>query len=111
MFGKSIQIRNCQFFQDADFQKTKRDFAFIIDKKFQSKELVEIIKKIDTNIIREVKVFDVYEGENVPDDKKSIALNITLQAFDKTLNEHDLEQLSQKIISTIKEKTGATIRS
>ena len=47
----------------------------------------------------------------MPDDKKSIALNITLQAFDKTLNEHDLEQLSQKIISTIKEKTGATIRS
>jgi len=95
----------------SDYQKVVRDFAFIIDKKFQSKELVEIIKKIDTNIIREVKVFDVYEGENVPDDKKSIALNITLQAFDKTLNEHDLEQLSQKIISTIKEKTGATIRS
>ena len=42
---------------------------------------------------------------------KSIALNVTLQAFDKTLNEHDLEQLSQKIISTIKEKTGAIIRS
>ena len=95
----------------SDYQKVVRDFAFIIDKKFQSKELVEIIKKIDTNIIREVKVFDVYEGENVPDDKKSIALNITLQAFDKTLNEHDLEQLSQKIISTIKEITGATIRS
>ena len=95
----------------SDYQKVVRDFAFIIDKKFQSKELVEIIKKIDTNIIREVKVFDVYEGENMPDDKKSIALNITLQAFDKTLNEHDLEQLSQKIISTIKEKTGATIRS
>ena len=95
----------------SDYQKVVRDFAFIIDKKFQSKELVEIIKKIDTNIIREVKVFDVYEGENVPDDKKSIALSITLQAFDKTLNEHDLEQLSQTIISTIKEKTGATIRS
>jgi len=95
----------------SDYQKVVRDFAFIIDKKFQSKELVEIIKKIDTNIIREVKVFDVYEGENMPDEKKSIALNVTLQAFDKTLNEHDLEQLGQKIISTIKEKTGATIRS
>ena len=95
----------------SDYQKVVRDFAFIIDKKFQSKELVEIIKTIDTEIIQDVKVFDVYEGENVPHNKKSIALNVTLQAMDKTLDENDLDQLNKKIISTVQDRTGASIRS
>jgi phenylalanyl-tRNA synthetase beta chain len=108
--GKKIRETRPQFVY-SDYQRVVRDFAFIIDKKFYSKELVEIIEKIDTSVIREVKVFDVYEGENVPENKKSIALNVILQSFDKTLNENDLEQLSQKVIAVIKEKTGATIRS
>ena len=108
--GKKIREIRPQFVY-SDYQRVVRDFAFIIDKKFYSKELVEIIEKIDTSVIREVKVFDVYEGENVPENKKSIALNVILQSFDKTLNENDLEQLSQKVIAVIKEKTGATIRS
>lgn len=107
---KKIRETRPQFVY-SDYQRVVRDFAFIIDKKFYSKELVEIIEKIDTSVIREVKVFDVYEGENLPENKKSIALNVILQSFDKTLNENDLEQLSQKIIAAIKEKTGATIRS
>ena len=73
--------------------------------------MVEIIKTIDTEIIQDVKVFDVYEGENVPHDKKSIALNVTLQAMNKTLDENDLDQLNKKIISTVQDKTGASIRS
>ena len=55
--------------------------------------------------------FDVFEGENIPKDKKSVAINVTLQALDKTLSEKDLDQVSQKIIEVVKEKTGATIRS
>ena len=49
--------------------------------------------------------------ENIPKDKKSVAINVTLQALDKTLSEKDLDQVSQKIIEVVKEKTGATIRS
>ena len=55
--------------------------------------------------------FDVYEGENIPKDKKSVALSVTLQALDKTLSEQDLDQISKKIIEVVKEKTGAIIRS
>ena len=62
-------------------------------------------------MIQDVKVFDVYEGEKVPDDKKSIALNVTIQAYDKTLNEKDLENLCQKIINAVKNATGAELRS
>jgi len=58
-----------------------------------------------------VKVFDVYEGKNIPDDKKSIALNITIQSSEKTLNDDDLEKVNQLIISTVESKSGAKIRS
>ena len=66
---------------------------------------------MDENIIQKVSIFDVYEGENIPKNKKSVAINVILQALDRTLNEKDLEQVSQKIIETVKEKTGAIIRS
>jgi phenylalanyl-tRNA synthetase beta chain len=98
-------------FQASDFQKSERDFAFIIDKIFKIGLLENIIRNIDNSIIQNVTTFDVYEGDNIPKDKKSVALNITLQAANKTLSEQDLDQISKKIIDVVKEKTGATIRS
>ena len=73
--------------------------------------LEKIIKEIDSSIIQEVTTFDAYEGENIPKDKKSVAINVTLQAEDRTLSEKDMDEVSKKIIEVVKEKTGATIRS
>ncbi len=98
-------------FQASDFQKSERDFAFVIDSNFKIGLLERIIKEADEHIIQDVKIFDVYEGDNIPKGKKSIAVNVTLQANDKTLTEKDLDQISQKIIETVKNKSGATIRS
>ena len=95
----------------SDFQKSERDFAFVIDKYFKIGLLERLIKSVDENIIQKVSTFDVYEGENIPKDKKSVAINVILQALDRTLNEKDLDEVSQKIIETVKEKTGAIIRS
>ena len=55
--------------------------------------------------------FDIFEGQNIPEGKKSVAINVVIQAPDKTLTEEDLDMISQKIIKSVKEKTGATIRS
>jgi len=98
-------------FQTSDFQKSERDFAFVIDKIFKIGVLEKIIKEIDEKLIRKVTTFDIYEGENIPKDKKSVAINVTLQAFDKTLTDNDLDQISKNIIKIVSEKTGATIRS
>ena len=95
----------------SDFQKSERDFAFVIDKSFKIGLFERLIKSVDENIIQKVRIFDIYEGENIPKDKKSVAVNVILQALDRTLNEKDLDHFSQKIIETVKEKTGATIRS
>ena len=62
-------------------------------------------------MIKKVKVFDVYDGENIPEDKKSIALNVIIQSSEKTLTDEDLDRINQLIISTVETKTGAKIRS
>ena len=98
-------------FQPSDFQKSQRDFAFVIDKIFKIGLLEKIIKEIDKSLIQEVITFDVYEGENIPKGKKSVAINVTLQSQSQTLSEKDIDQISKKIIDVVKEKTGATIRS
>ena len=95
----------------SDFQKSERDFAFVIDKFFKVGELENVIKKIDDSIVKKVTTFDVFDGQNIPEGKKSVAINVVIQSQDKTLTESDLDEISQKIINTVKEKTGATIRS
>jgi len=107
---KSLNNQKTEY-KYSDYQKSERDFAFVLDKTFMAQELIEIISKIDQDLIREVKVFDVYEGGNIPVDKKSIALHVTIQSFEKTLKEEDLDRINQLIISTVEEKTGAKIRS
>ena len=100
-----------KIYQASDYQRSERDFAFIIDKDFKSQELIEIISNIDKELISDVNIFDIYEGENIPNDKKSIALNVTIQSMNKTLNERDLEKINKLIIDTVEQKTGAKIRS
>jgi len=95
----------------SDYQKSERDFAFVIDRSFKAQELIEIISNIDRDLIRTVKIFDVYEGENIPENKKSIALNVIIQSSKKTLNDEDLDRINKLIISTVESKTGAKIRS
>ena len=73
--------------------------------------LVNIISSVDKNLIKSVNVFDVYEGENIPSDKKSIALNVNIQSSDKALKEIDLDNLSNLIISEVEKRSGAKIRS
>ena len=98
-------------FKASDYQKSERDFAFVIDKIFKIGALEKIIREVDESLIQSVTTFDVYQGDNIPKDKKSVAINVTLQAIDKTLTENDLEKISKRIIDTVSEKTGATIRS
>ena len=98
-------------FKYSDYQKSERDFAFVVDKNFKAQDLIEIISSIDKELIRSVKIFDIFEGENIPSNKKSVALNVTIQSSDKTLNENDLEKINNLIISTVEIKSGAKIRS
>ncbi len=107
---KSLKDQKSKF-EVSDYQKSERDFAFIVDKNFSSQDLVDIIYQVDKNLIKEVKIFDVYQGENIPENKKSIAINVTIQSMEKTLKEKDLDFLNKSIIVSVENKTGAKIRS
>jgi len=85
--------------------------SVLVDKNTKAQDLISIVSEVDKNLIRLIKVFDVYEGKNLPENKKSIAINVTIQSSEKTLTDEDLEKLNQKIISTVEAKSGAKIRS
>jgi len=95
----------------SDYQKVFRDFAFVIDEKYSSGEIISLVQKIDKELIKVVKIFDVYQGDNIGSGKKSIAFNVTLEPKDKTLSDNDIDQISKKIISVVQETTGAMLRS
>jgi len=107
---KKIREAKPQFIV-SDYQKVVRDFAFVIEEKYSSGEIINLVKKIDKELIKNVKIFDVYQGDNIAPGKKSIAFNVTLEPKDKTLSDNDIEKVSNKIISEVQEITGATLRS
>ena len=85
--------------------------SFIVNKDVNAQDLIETISNVDESLIKEIKVFDVYEGDNIPENQKSIAISVTIQSSEKTLNENDLEKINNLIIKTVENKTGAKIRS
>ena len=98
-------------FSFSDYQKSERDFAFIVNKDVNAQDLINSILSVDESLVKDVKVFDVYEGDNIPQNQKSIAISVTIQSSEKTLNENDLEKINNLIIKTVENKTGAKIRS
>ena len=107
---KTLNDRKSKF-TISDYQKSERDFAFVVNKNVNAQDLINAISSLDQNLISNVKVFDVYEGENIPGSQKSIAISVTIQSTEKTLNDNDLENINNSIIKTVENKTGAKIRS
>ena len=95
----------------SDYQKSERDFAFVVDKGMNAQDLIDAVSSVDKNLISNIKVFDVYQGDNIPENKKSIAISVTIQSSEKTLKDSDLENINKLIIETVEKKTGAKIRS
>ena len=95
----------------SSFQKIERDFAFIIDKKFEAEKIINILLNVDRKLIKKIRIFDVFQGGNIEKNKRSIALNLLIQSQDKTLNDQEIEELSKKIIQTMQNSFDATLRS
>ncbi|MCH5228047.1 MAG: phenylalanine--tRNA ligase subunit beta [Muribaculaceae bacterium] len=90
-------------------QAVKRDLALLIDKSVTFAQIEEIVRKAEKNLLKEVTLFDVYEGKNLPEGKKSYGIAITLQDDEKTMNDRQIDAVMQKIIKAL-EASGATLR-
>ena len=97
-------------FIKSDFQLVSRDFAFILDKKVQVSNLVKLVKNTNQELISEVNIFDIYEGENIENGKKSIAFNVEIVPKLKTLTSLEIDDISNEIINVIREKLSGVLR-
>ncbi len=91
-------------------QPVNRDFAFLMDESVAADKLIKAIKQADKALIREVTIFDVYQGKGIEPGKKSVALSVSLQPADHTLTEAELETVAGKITSGVAKATGAVLR-
>ena len=86
-----------------------RDLALLVDKNVTFQSIVDTVRKAERKLLRNVSLFDVYEGKNLPEGKKSYAISITLQDDEKTLTDHQIEAVMAKITKALT-ASGATLR-
>ena len=105
-----ITKHNIVFKELPKFPEVKRDLSLVLDKKIGFDELVKIAKATEKKLIRKINVFDVYEGKNIPENKKAYALSFILQDENKTLTDREIEEVMEKLMKRFKEDLGAVIR-
>ena len=97
-------------FDNNPFQLVERDFAFLFPKNIKAIDIINKIKRIDKKIIKNVVIFDIFEGGKLPENKKSIAIKVTLQPQEKTFTDKEIENLSTKIIDLISKSFEGALR-
>jgi len=93
------------------FQTVKRDFAFVVEKSVEAGTLTRAALAADRKLIAGVTVFDIFEGPSLGADKKSIAIEVSIQPVDKTLTDEDFEALAGRIVDNVKKQTGGVLRA
>ncbi len=97
-------------FRAPDLMPLTRDFAFIVDEDTPAADLVKAAKGAEKALIVCVDVFDVFEGEAVGAGKKSVAIEVTLQPTEKTLDDKAIEAVSDKVVAAVAKATGGELR-
>src|SRR4029077_8799782 len=95
----------------SQFQPVERDFAFVVDRAVKAGDLVRAAQTAHRKLITRVDVFDVYEGDNIAPDKKSIAIAVTLQPREKTMTDQEIDAVAAKIVAEVGKRTGGTLRT
>lgn len=94
----------------SDLQSVKRDFAFVLDRDQEAASVVRAAAGADRSLITEVNVFDLFEGASLGKDKKSLAIEVTLQPVERTLTDEEIDAVSGKIVANVAKATGGVLR-
>ncbi|MGL4292109.1 MAG: phenylalanine--tRNA ligase subunit beta, partial [Bacteroidales bacterium] len=92
------------------FPPVKRDLALLVDKNILFSDIEKVAQETDRKLLKQVSLFDVYEGKNLPEGKKSYAVSFILQDETKTLNEKQIDNLMGRLIKNLEAKLGASLR-
>ncbi len=88
----------------------RRDLALLLDKNVTMEEVEKTVRESERKLLRDITLFDVYEGKNLPEGKKSYAIAITLQDDEKTLQDKQIEAVMNKVTTNLQKKLGAELR-
>ncbi len=95
----------------SSFQASSRDFAFVLDKGVDAEQLLRAFNGADKTLVKTVSIFDVYEGDKLPEGKKSVALRVVLQSDEKTLTDEEINTICNKAVKTVETKLGGELRA
>ncbi|MBI4534738.1 MAG: phenylalanine--tRNA ligase subunit beta, partial [Ignavibacteriae bacterium] len=93
------------------FPRVRRDVAFIVDSTVTAERIEEVMKETGSALLQLVEVFDVYDGENLPVGKKSLAFSLEIMSREKTLTEAEIETEVKRIVKKVEGAFGASLRS
>jgi phenylalanyl-tRNA synthetase beta chain len=102
--------KNIQFEEVAKFPSVRRDFALLVGEEVTFNELEIVAFKTERKILTAVTLFDVYEGKNLPQGKKSYGINFTFQDKNKTLTDKQVDKIMDKLLKNFKEDFQAELR-
>lgn len=107
---KLVKKVTVSYYELSKFPAVSRDLALLVDEGVEFVQIEAAAYQAEKKLLKEVKLFDVYEGKNLEAGKKSYAVNFTLQSEEKTLNDKAIEAIMNKIEQNICKSTGATVR-
>ena len=92
------------------YPSIKRDIAIIVDKNLETATIEKVISDVGEGLIKDVKLFDIYTGEHVEEDKKSLAYSIIYQSSERTLKDKEINNIQEKVLEELESKFGAKLR-
>ena len=105
-----VQSQDIKFKPIPKYPEVRRDFALLLDKQIEFKAIAEIARKTEKILLKDVSLFDVYEGKNLPEGKKSYAVSFILQDERKTLTDKQVDKVMKKLQANFERELGAVLR-
>ena len=107
---KAVRKQKVLYTELSKYPAVSRDLALLIDQQVEFARIEEVARQTEKKFLKEVELFDVYEGKNLPEGKKSYAVNFILQDTEKTMGDKQIDAIMQKLIGNLKQKLGAELR-
>ena len=107
---KAVRKNKVHFEEISKYPAVSRDLALLIDKCVEFEQIEQIARQTERKLLKSVELFDVYEGKNLPEGKKSYAVNFILQDEQRTLNDKQIDAIMQKLIANLKKQLNAELR-
>ena len=107
---KLVRKNKLEYTEISKYPSVSRDLALLLDSNVEFAQIEQIARQTEKKLLKKVELFDVYQGKNLPEGKKSYAVNFILQDDSKTLNDKAIDAIMQKLIKNLTTQLNAELR-